>query len=381
MVYGWQQQLEKIEALQDLSLATELVEMLEREARPGVQGAPSSIQFHTPSFKTFSSSELSSCQKNSWPAISITGGECKLQCDHCKAKILEPMIPATTPDALWEVVNTQIAGGAHGILLTGGSNHRNEVEYGPYLETIRRIKDRYPSFQIAAHAALMDSNQARSLEDAGVDVAMMDVIGAQETITQVYHLKRSVDDFEETLANLLSTSMRVVPHIVIGLHYGRLLGEWTALEILQRHLPDAVVLVVAMPFYAPAKRPFTTPPSVEIGHLFHTARRAIPNRPLLLGCARPPGLERMLIDCYAVMAGLDGMAYPSDGVVELAARLGRKVRISSACCSLAMDTVTSSTASLEGLELDLDAILAEQERASHFRPGGKRVSIPVVAGH
>ena len=63
------------------------------------------------------------------------------------------------------------------------------------------------------------------MEAAGIDVAMTDMIGAQDTIHDVYHLDRPVADFEKTLAALTATSMEVVPHIVIGLHYGRLLGE------------------------------------------------------------------------------------------------------------------------------------------------------------
>jgi uncharacterized radical SAM superfamily protein len=374
----WQDEIEKVEALQDLSLDPDLVQHLERWTRADSARSGAPIQFHTPTFKYFETSELSSCGKNAWPAISITGSACKLQCDHCKARILEPMLPATTPEALWTLVRDIVADGGQGILLTGGSNHRNEVEYGPYLETIRRIKDEYPDFRIAAHAALMDADAAQALAQAGVDVAMMDVIGAQDTITQVYHLKRSVADFEETLANLVQTDMRVVPHIVIGLHYGQILGEWEALNILQRHRPDAVVLVVVMPFYAPARRPFQTPDIGAVGRLFAAARAALPDLPLLLGCARPPGIGRLQIDSYAVMAGLDGIAHPSDGIVELAARLGRRVRVSPACCSMALDAGASSVTGV-GLELDLDRILADR-RTMHPSPlSGKRVPIPIVA--
>ena len=73
------------------------------------------------------------------------------------------------------------------------------------------------------------------MESAGVDTAMMDVIGAEETIREVYHLDRPVEDFEATLAALCATRMEVVPHIVIGLHYGRILGEARALDICARH--------------------------------------------------------------------------------------------------------------------------------------------------
>jgi hypothetical protein len=320
----------RIEALDGLALDAGLIDEMQRS-----QTAPRSIDFYTPSFKSFSTSEISSCGRSAWPAVSITGPDCKLQCDHCKAKILEPMIPARTPDELWRVANQQIEHGARGMLLTGGSNHRNEVEYDPFYPMIRRLKDAFPTFRIALHTALVERDTAQHMADSGIDAAMLDVIGAQETITQVYHLKRSVDDFERTLENLVATRLKVVPHIVLGLHYGKLLGERRALEMVQRHRPAALVLVVVMPFYAPAHRPFSVPESREIGRFFLDARQALPDIPLLLGCARPAGRAKTEIDTYAVMAGLDGIAHPADGMVELASRLGRPVRVAAACCSMA----------------------------------------------
>lgn len=319
------------------------------------------INFYTPTFKAYATSEIGACGKNAWPAVSITGGECKLQCDHCKAKILEPMIPARTPEALWQAVNEQIEGGAKGMLLTGGSNLRNEVEYDAYYPTIRRIKDAFPAFKIALHTALVNLDIARRMEDCGIDAAMMDVIGAQDTISRVYHLRRSVDDFERSLEYLVSTNLKVVPHIVIGLHYGRMLGEWSALEMVRRHRPDALVLVVAMPFYAPENRPFATPEPREVGGFFMDARAALPDIPLLLGCARPAGRAKSEIDSYAVMAGLNGIAHPADGMVELAARLGREVKVTPACCSIAIGEEVMALEEDSGLSLDVQAII-ERER-------------------
>lgn len=378
----WYEVFRRVEALEDVAVDRGLIGDMQARwpALPG--GQDLRINFYTPTFKSFSTSELSSCAKNAWPAVSITGGDCKLQCDHCKAKILEPMISARTPEDLWRVVNGIIEDGGQGMLLTGGSNHRNQVEYEPYWSTIRRIKDEFPHFKIASHTALMDEASVQCMAQAGIDAAMMDVIGAQETITQVYHLKRTVDDFEATLEALVATDMKVVPHIVIGLHYGHLLGEWTALEMLQRHLPDAVVLVVVMPFYAPAHRPFITPDSDAVGRFFLDARHVLAQTPLLLGCARPPGLAKMQIDTYAVMAGMNGIAHPSDGTVELAARLGRRVQVTPACCSIAVGDEVMAVQGGAGVELDLAAVL-EQERAARRRPVGPAPTgslgdIPVV---
>jgi lipoyl synthase len=358
----WLEIVERVEPLDGVELDAELVNAMQSKFADLQGERVGRVNFYTPTFKAFASSEITGCGKSAWPAISITGGDCKLQCDHCKAKILEPMIAARTPEDLWRVVNEQISGGAQGMLLTGGSNHRNEVEYDDYYSTIRKIKDTFPDFKIAMHTALVDMDIARRMEDSGIDAAMMDVIGSQDTITQVYHLRRTVDDFEKTLEYLVSTKLKVVPHIVLGLHYGHMLGEWNALEIIQRHKPQAVVLVVVMPFYAPENRPFITPESKEIGRFFMDARAALPDVPLLLGCARPPGKVKMEIDSYAVMAGLNGLAHPTDGMVELAVRLERDVRVTPACCSIAIgDEVMAIETDESGLQVDIQRVI-EHER-------------------
>ncbi len=357
----WLEIVARVEPLEGISLDRDLVRSMQKKFS-GMSGEQiGRVNFYTPTFKVYASSEITGCGKSAWPAISITGGDCKLQCDHCKAKILEPMIATRTPEELWRTVNEQINGGAQGMLLTGGSNHRNEVEYDDYYPTIRRIKDTFPDFKIAMHTALVDMDIARRMEDSGIDAAMMDVIGSQDTITQVYHLRRSVDDFEKTLEYLVSTRLKVVPHIVIGLHYGNLLGEWNALEIIKRHQPQAVVLVVVMPFYAPENRPFITPDSSEVGRFFMDARTALPDLPLLLGCARPPGRTKVEIDSYAVMAGLNGVAHPSDGMVELAVRLERDVRVTPACCSIAIgDEVMAIETNDSGLQVDIERVIAHE---------------------
>ncbi|MHB8413946.1 MAG: radical SAM protein [Acidiferrobacteraceae bacterium] len=373
MTNEWLDVIQRVDAIADLAVEPQLVgEMQRRRAL----GEPPPVHFYTPTFKTYHNLELTDCGRSAWPAVSITGGNCKLQCDHCKAKILEPMIPATTPEVLWNTVSGLVASGAGGMLLTGGSNHRDEVEYGPFYSTIRRIKDQFPAFRIAMHTALVDRATARQMADAGIDAAMMDVIGAQDTITQVYHLKRGVDDFERSLEYLNETGMKVVPHIVIGLHYGHLLGEWNALEIVRRQQPDALVLVVVMPMYAPAHRPFVVPNAHEVGQFFLDARQALPEVPILLGCARPPGAIKPLIDAYAVLAGINGMAHPSEGMVELAARLGRRVRVTPSCCSIAVGDEVMAVSENGGIDLDLEEIM-EHERRARLAHG---LGVPVVAG-
>jgi uncharacterized radical SAM superfamily protein len=338
---SWLNDLQAIEELEDATLDATLIAEFETAAAASIARP---IRFSTPTFRDYTSTELKGCSKNSFPSFSITGGACGLNCDHCQAKILEPMIPATSPEMLdmkvRHLVHTQ---NLQGFLLSGGSSRRNEIRYERYYPVVERLKRDFPQMRIAIHTALTDAKGARAMEAAGVDTAMMDVIGAAETIRDVYHLDRPVEDFEATLQALCATSMEITPHIVIGLHYGRLLGETNALDMVGRHPVNALVLVVIMPFYA-APGMFATPDTSDVGRIFLEARRRLPDRQVLLGCARPPGMHKRVTDAYAVMAGLDGIAFPADGTVAVAAAVGRPFTQAHACCAIKLGLSPSKPA-------------------------------------
>jgi uncharacterized radical SAM superfamily protein len=328
---AWLEALAGIEDLEDAEFDRVLVDEFERRA---LNSQPRPIRFSTPTFKEYSSTELSGCNKNSFPAFSITAAACGLNCDHCQKKILEPMIPATNPDILDSKVRRLIeTEGLNGFLLSGGSNKKNEINYSPYLPVVEQLKRDFPELKIAIHSALLDEKRAKEMDSAGVDTVMMDVIGAQETINEVYNLDRPVEDFEATLAALCTTSMEVTPHIVIGLHYGHILGEANALDMVSRHAVNALVLVVIMPFYAKPGT-FVTPDTTDVGRIFREARERLPDQQVLLGCARPPGMHKRVTDTYAIMAGLDGIAFPADGAVSVAHTIGRPFTQAHSCCSI-----------------------------------------------
>ncbi len=336
---AWLESITQIEEFEDAEFDAALVAEMEQASSASVSRM---VRFSTPTFKEYETSELQSCGKNSFPAFSITAGGCALMCDHCEAKILEPMLPAIRPQMLDQKVRQLIeTEGLQGFLLSGGSDKRNEIRYSRYYPVVEKLKRDFPHLRIAIHTALTDQAGAREMASAGVDVAMLDIIGAEQTIREVYHLNRPVDDFEATLEALCSTSMQISPHIVIGLHYGRILGEANALDILTRHFTHALVLVVIMPFYAKPGT-FVTPGTRDVGRIFLEARHRLPDRQVLLGCARPPGMHKRVTDAYAVMAGLDGIAFPADGAVAVADTIGRPFHQAHACCSIKLgDSIAS----------------------------------------
>jgi uncharacterized radical SAM superfamily protein len=54
----------------------------------------------------------------------------------------------------------------------------------------------------------------------------------------------------------------------------------------------------------------------------------------MLGCARPMGDLKVEIDRLAVNAGLNGIAYPANGIVEYARQNGLRPKFINACCGV-----------------------------------------------
>ena len=78
------------------------------------------------------------------------------------------------------------------------------------------------------------------------------------------------------------------------------------------------------------------PPSLdEIGAFFEEARKRLPATPIMLGCARPMGLLKVDIDRLAIDAGLNGVAYPAEGMAEYARAVGLQPEFVNACCGVA----------------------------------------------
>jgi hypothetical protein len=158
--------LRAIEAFEDLDFDRQRVARLWRAGRARI-GMP--LEAATPGFRAYATDELEGCRRGRFPAFSITAGACALDCDHCQAKILQPMIPATRPEVLEREIRARAAAGdLAGFLLSGGSNRRNEVPFERFLPTIARLKADLPDLRIAAHTGLVDGRWAERLAEAGV---------------------------------------------------------------------------------------------------------------------------------------------------------------------------------------------------------------------
>lgn len=267
-----------------------------------------------------------------YPAVSITGSRCDLLCEHCKGRLLEPMIQVHDPGDLCRVTAVLKSKGALGMLLSGGSDISGKLPWDRFYGSIARTYEATGLF-MSAHVGFPDLETCRHLKQAGVKQALMDVIGDRETATRVYHLK-SENVVLEALESITKSGLAPAPHVVAGLLYGRLGGEKKALEIISRHKPDVVVIVVLSPLKGTPMAAAIPPSPLEVARLIAEARLLMPEVPIALGCERPRNRQGWILESLALRAGITRMAVWSEVAVQEAIRLGLEPRFQPTCCSV-----------------------------------------------
>jgi uncharacterized radical SAM superfamily protein len=302
--------------------------MVLRRARFG-----DALQLYAPGLKRWQTSEWQPAKPDRFVAVSVTGTACALQCEHCSAKVLEGMVAVSPKRSLWDRARELAARGTAGILVSGGSRRSGEVPLEPHFDDLRRIRAEL-GLKVVVHTGVATPALAAGLAAAGVDAVMLDVIGADATIRDVYHLDLTTADFERALAALAEHGLRIIPHIVIGLHRGELRGEWNALEMVGRYPVSTLILVVLTPLLGTPMAELRPPPVDDVVGFFATARAAMPDALVHLGCGRPLGAMKVALDKAAIDHGLNGIAYPAEGIVDYARRSGLSVELHEACCSV-----------------------------------------------
>ena len=294
---------------------------------------PDVMDFYAPGLKRWQTPEWVPTNPRRFLPVSVTGSACALSCDHCQSKVLDGMISVRADEDLFALAQRLRARGSEGLLVSGGSTRAGGVPLLPHLRHIRRIREEL-GMRVIVHSGVVSPDVATGLAEAGVDGVMLDIIGADETIREVYHLDLTAADFDHALDVLADRGLRIIPHIVLGLHYGQFLGEYHALDMITRHPVSTLILVVLVPLVGTPMAHIPPPPVRDVTRFFGEARLAAPNTPINLGCARPMGTVKSELDQAAVDSGLNGIAYPSDGVIEYARSRGLEPRLYEYCCSL-----------------------------------------------
>ncbi len=292
---------------------------------------PRRIRFYAPSFTYYKTPAFCSSSKD-FPTISVTGNGCALNCKHCGGKVLQTMYPAESPEKLVNLAGRLKREGASGLLVSGGCQPDGSVPLQKFVSALAKIK-RDLGLTVFVHTGIIDAKTAADLKAAAVDAALIDVIGCDETLRDVYNLNVNTNSYEESLHALSQARIPFVPHIIVGLHHGELRGESAALQMIQSHNPSAVVIISFMPIHGTTMEKTQPPSPQSVARTAAAARVTFPDVPLVLGCMRPKGRHRVETDILAIKAGVDGVAFPSQEAQIFATKAGYEVAYSSYCCA------------------------------------------------
>ena len=290
------------------------------------------VRFYAPSFTYYKSKHYCGSTKE-FPTVSVTGCSCSLNCRHCGGKVLETMHPATTPAVLYELAKRLKSEGAKGLLVSGGCLPDGSLPLDEHAAVLGRLK-RELGLTVFVHTGIVNTKTAKELKEAGIDAALIDVVGSEETIKQTLNFNVTVEDYANSLRALTEAGLNVVPHVIVGLNRGEIDGEPHALRIIAEYAqPKAVVVIAFMPIHGTEMATAPAPTPLTIARATAAARATFPKVPVALGCMRPKGKQRTETDILALKAGVDAVAFPSDQAVEYAKTRGCKVKFSSYCCA------------------------------------------------
>jgi uncharacterized radical SAM superfamily protein len=222
-------------------------------------------------------------------------------------------------------------------LISGGCNQNGRLPWDAFIPAIREIKAQ-TDLIISIHSGIIDDRDARTLKQAGVDQALIDVIGSDDTFRKMYHVPFGVSKIIASMEALQKAELPIIPHIVCGLDYGKVKGEKKAVAMITPFDVDQVVIVALMGIPGTPAATAAPPQAEAVADIIAEARLKMPTTRISLGCARQRGNSRMEI--LAVDAGINRMALPSDEAVDHAMSYGLDIRYQKTCCSVAQDLST-----------------------------------------
>lgn len=259
-------------------------------------------------------------------SITLTGLSCALNCAHCGGLYLKGMR---------NIEEIRIHGAMnstfpfHSALVSGGYTSDGKVPFTEHLDFLRKLKK---GVRLNFHVGLLNDDEILLLKDLA-DVVSFDFVADKDTIKEVYGLEQGPEDYRRVYLALRSI-VPVMPHVTLGLRGGEWCGEEKALDILQELGFDGLIFNIFIPTPGTSYASRQALPVEEVIRFLAQARIRFPNIPLTLGCMRPKGKYRIVLDEAAVALGINRLVIPSQGARRLAEKIGLRVIRGEECCAL-----------------------------------------------
>ena len=264
-------------------------------------------------------------------SLSATGVECNLDCAHCGGHYLQHMTPVKQlVERLEEQQGRDLS--TKSWLISGGCDVMAGVHL-PSQDILQLLSRRgYLNF----HVGLARPEHLQKASEFA-DSVCIDMIGSNETIRQVMGLDHSVEDYFQVFDELRETlQVPVIPHIVVGLHGGKLRGEFRLLEELSCREVEAVEFLILRPTPNTEFAQVSPPDLDDVAEVFITGRDLLPEAELGLGCMRPSGRYREAVDLLAAACDFDVLVQPTSSVRSVIGEFQDQVEVwwGDQCCAL-----------------------------------------------
>jgi len=266
-----------------------------------------------------------------FPAFSLTGSTCRLNCRHCRGRLLKGMRVATTPSVLKEKLLAVHRDGLPGVLISGGADPRGRLPWEEFLPVIREVS-RQTSLILCAHTGIASPEVIHAMETAGIDQVLFDVIPDPETFETVFGLDDGFSRLCTMIKTLRLTTLRVSPHFILGFHGADIQREIRALDLIEGLQPAVIVIIQFMPLPGTPMAGAATAPASAIAEFTGHVRNRFPEAEIALGCARHrPDSE---LEIQAVRAGIHRLALPHADTLKAARTMGYTLQHSPVCCAV-----------------------------------------------
>jgi len=269
------------------------------------------------------------------PILGLSGFNCELRCEHCKGINLMGMHNVSTTDKLYEAVKLFHSQGTKGILLSAGSRKDGTTLIGPeFNDVIMKIKKEFGLY-IGLHAGYVSRDRVREIKGLGVDSILIDVIGDEETLLDVYHLKIPLSIIEDVVRFTIEEGIDVIPHICIGLNFCKIKGEFDAIDMLAKYPIKYVTYIILEPTPGTPMADLDPPDPAEVLRVLAYSRFRLPRVLHSLGCIRPIGRYGEQIESLALQVGCNRIAgISSELTLVKCDEAGIEFNLASYCCMI-----------------------------------------------
>lgn len=259
-------------------------------------------------------------------SITLTGESCALNCAHCGGHYLKGMRNVPEIKVQGSLNSNH---GFRSALISGGCTSDGKVPFTQQLDFLRKLKQ---DVRLNFHVGLLDEDEILLLKDLA-NVVSFDFVTDPETIQEVYGLNKGLEDYSRVYQALREV-VTVLPHVTLGLRGGQWGGEEKALAALEELGLDGLIFNVFIPTPGTRYAQKLPLPVEEVIRFLARARMRFPDISLALGCMRPKGKYRQILDEAAVALGLNRLVKPTPGARRLAGELGLRVIRGEECCAL-----------------------------------------------